>query len=62
MSRLNKNCLEFNKYDTRSHNRSIYNIDNSCQVDPLYDSSKLQAGIKNTTKGTGKSCHINLDK
>ncbi len=62
MERLDKQCLQFDKYDKRSHNRSIYNINNSVDIDPLYNTEKLKHGIKKTTKGTGKSVVVNLDK
>jgi len=62
MDRLNKNILEFEKYDKRSHNRSIYNINNSVDIDPLYNTEKLSKGIKKTTKGTGKSVVVDLNR
>lgn len=62
MERLDKRCLQFEKYDKRSHNRSIYNINNSVDIDPLYSTEKLSKGIKNTTKGTGRSCVVDLDR
>ena len=62
MERLDKNCLQFEKYDKRSHNRSIYNINNSMDIDPLYNTEKLKLGIHKTTRGTGKSVVVDLDK
>ena len=60
MTRLDKSCLKFEGYDSRSFTKSIYNRGQSSH--PAYDSTKIINGVKRTTKGTGKSQHVNMKK
>ena len=62
MTRLDKKCLAFAKYESRDSGHSIYKRDKSCPVDPLYDTKKLKKGVMKTTKGTGKRYHVELKK
>ena len=60
MPRLDKKCLKFEGYDSRSNSRSIYHRGHTAQ--PTYDSAKIINGVNKTTKGTGKTHNVNMKK
>ena len=59
MQNLKQGPLNFNSYSTRSQANSIYRKEIS--LDP-HDFYKVNAGKLLTTKNTGKSVHVKLDK
>ena len=54
--------MKFENYNSRATGKSIYTLDNSCPIDPLYDTKKIQKGITQTTRGTGKKAFVDLKK
>jgi len=61
MERLDKKCLQFEGYEPRSKIRGIYKEDYDKRKDP-YDLEKVNTGKLATTKNTGKSNLVALDK
>lgn len=61
MERLDKKCLKFQAYESRSEGGSIYRKDWQSSQNP-YDKEKVQLGIKKTTVGTGKGALVSMDK
>lgn len=61
MDRLNKMCIEFNKQEARTEKNSIYDLDLQNKRNP-YDTDKVLRGFNKITKGTEKSCNVDLKK
>lgn len=61
MERLDKKCLAFDGYEMRTKIRGIYKEDYDKRADP-YDLEKVDKGKMATTKNTGKSNLVSLDK
>ena len=61
MDRLDTKCLKFDGYEHRSKVRSIYKEDYDKRKDP-YDLEKINKGKLATTKNSGKSNLVALDK
>ena len=61
MQRLDAKCMNFSAYDKRTYAGSIYNRDGAVPLDP-YDFDKLDSAQKKTTKGTGKSALLAMEK
>ena len=61
MQRLDAKCLNFGKYDKRTYTGSIYKRDIIIPNDP-YDFNKVDSAQKKTTKGTGRSALLSMDK
>ena len=61
MERLDKKCLDFGGYENRSKVRGIYREDYDKRKDP-YDLEKVDRGKLATTKNSGKSALVSLDR
>ena len=61
MERLDKKCIPFDGYERRNEIFSIYRRDFDMRKDP-YDLDKVNRGTLKTTKGTGKSCFVEMKK
>ena len=61
LERLDKKCLQFNKYADRTHARSIYRRDWGASQDP-YDLKKVDLGKLKTTKGSERKAQYSLSK
>jgi hypothetical protein len=61
MERLDKKCIAFEGYENRSKVRGIYREDYDKRKDP-YDLDKVDKGKIATTKNSGKTALVALDK
>ena len=61
MTRLDKNCLNFEGYEKRNMIGGIYKRDYDKPTDP-YDMTKVDMGKKKTTKNSGKSVLVDLNR
>jgi hypothetical protein len=61
MPRLDQKCLKFEGYEKRNMIGGIYRRDFDKPTDP-YDIEKVDLGKKKTTKNSGKSVLVDLNK